>query len=327
MLIVAACGGDSDTDTATGPTTSSLSTTTTAAAAAARSGALPMGDGKYTTSPQKGAVFSCQTRFGGGGGAFRDGPWIDAAAKTWDPTKKIAVRGSVEHKSTFVTRDEHLTGNGLPTTPTGVFPVAADDPAYQYDRNPNRIAPYTLDVTLPRDPRPAASPSCVGGTIGVSLHGVPIYSAFDALGRDAAAHEVQDACDGHPERTGQYHFHSLSSCFTAGDRLFGYALDGFGIYVEPGVRTADLDECHGRTSEITWRGARVSMYHYVATDDFPYLVGCYRGTPIARATGLNIGPPGGGPGMYPSIAGSQRFWASKWLPDNQFLAQTGTGAS
>ena len=42
----------------------------------------------------------------------------------------------------------------------------------------------------------AASPSCVGGTIGVSVLGVPIYSAFDAGGRDAAAHEVQDECDG-----------------------------------------------------------------------------------------------------------------------------------
>jgi hypothetical protein len=36
------------------------------------------------------------------------------------------------------------------------------------------------------------------------------------------------------------------------------------------------------------------MYHYDATLDFPYLVGCFRGTPIASATGLDLG--GGGPG-------------------------------
>ena len=94
---------------------------------------------------------------------------------------------------------------------------------------------YTLDVDLPA-PETAPAPSCVGGTIGVSVLGVAIYSAFDAMGRDAAGHEVQDDCDGHPERTGQYHYHSLSSCWSdvAGfdPGLFGYALDGFGIYVQ-----------------------------------------------------------------------------------------------
>jgi len=130
--------------------------------------------------------------------------------------------------------------------------------------------------------------------------GVPIFSAFDAVGRDAAAHEVQDACDGHPEMTGQYHYHSLSRCWADAPGfdpgLFGYALDGFGIYVERDAAgnlpsSADLDECHGRTSEITWHGQKVDMYHYVATADFPYLVACFRGTPITTATGLHIGGP------------------------------------
>ena len=65
----------------------------------------------------------------------------------------------------------------------GVFPVASSDPAYAYDRNPNSIKGYTLSVELP-EPKLAASPSCVGGTIGVSVLGVPIYSAFDASSRD-----------------------------------------------------------------------------------------------------------------------------------------------
>jgi hypothetical protein len=135
----------------------------------------------------------------------------------------------------------------------------------------------------------------VGGTIGLSVLGVPIYSAFDAGGRDAVSHEIQDACGGHPEMNGQYHFHSVSTCRHdvpgVDADLFGYALDGFGIYAETGVSTADLDECHGRVSEITWHQQKVSMYHYVATDDFPYLVGCYKGTPVTTATGLRIGGP------------------------------------
>jgi hypothetical protein len=78
--------------------------------------------------------------------------------------------------------------------------------------------------------------------------------------------------------------------------LSGYALDGFGIYVERTAAgalpaSAALDECHGRTSEVMWHGARTSIYHYVATADFPYLVACYRGTPISHATGLHINGP------------------------------------
>ena len=35
------------------------------------------------------------------------------------------------------------------------------------------------------------------------------------------------------------------------------------------------------------------MYHYHASLDFPYMVSCYRGTPITSATGLGIGGGGG----------------------------------
>jgi hypothetical protein len=302
-LVVAACSGGGDEDAAPDRTTA-VTTTTPAVTAHA----LPIGDGRYATAPKKGYVFSCQTSFPSNApGAFRTGPWFDAAAGTWDPAEKIAVQGAVQHGGQLTGHQEAgrelLTGNGLPLTPTGVFPVAASDPAAQYDRNPNPIQGHDLRVDLPAAPVPASTPTCVGGTIGVSVLGVPIFSAFDAGGRDAAAHEVQDACDGHPELTGQYHFHSLSRCFAGAhvdaafdQGLFGYALDGFGIYVEEGtVTSADLDECHGRTSEVTWHGQHVSMYHYVATADFPYLVGCFRGAPITSATGLRLGSAAGPP--------------------------------
>ncbi len=58
---------------------------------------------------------------------------------------------------------------------------------------------------------------------------------------------------------------------------------------------ADLDECHGTVSEIAWDGKRVRMYHYVATWEFPYTIGCMRGT-FKRADVMKIaGPP---PGMF-----------------------------
>jgi hypothetical protein len=275
--------------------------------AAVSPSSLPLGDGRYTTTAKAGYVDSCQTSFNGAG-AQVNGPWINGS--TWDETKKISVQGSVHWNGRFSEKvagaSRVLTGNGLPLSPTGVFPIAASDPAYQYDRNPNSIEGYTLDVTLPASPKLAASPTCVGGTVGVSTLGVPLYSSFDALGRDAGAHEVQDACGGHPQITGQYHFHGLSPCWrdsalSKKTGLIGWALDGFGIYVEDNLSSSDLDVCHGRTSTVTWDGKRVRMYHYDATLDFPYLVACYRGTPVTSATGLGIG--GGGQGGPPPPPG------------------------
>ena len=58
----------------------------------------------------------------------------------------------------------------------------------------------------------------------------------DAPGRDAVAHEIQDRCQGHPQITGVYHYHSVTSCLdnkripNGRSELVGYALDGFAIY-------------------------------------------------------------------------------------------------
>lgn len=253
---------------------------------------LPVGDEKYGSSAKRGWVYTCQENFMGGG-AQGEGPWMNGDG-TWDLTEKIAVRGSVEWDNVFRSSTSGsirtLSGNGLPSHTTGEFPVDEDDPAYQYDRNPNSISSQTLRVDLPRNPRRNSSPSCVGGQIGVMRSGVPLFSAFDAMGRDAAAHEVQDSCEGHPERTGRYHYHSLSSCIRDGrsskrshSSLIGWALDGFGIYGQYGRRgkqlsTSQLDACHGHTHKVRWNGRRVKRFHYHATLDFPYFVGCYRGT-------------------------------------------------
>lgn len=301
--LVAACAGG--TGVALPPSTAAVSTTvgavtttavatTTTALSAPVISSLPLGDGKRSTGPVVGSVFSCQTTFGPAGGAFRDGPWIRADG-TWDPTAKLHVQGGVSWpQAQYDVRIEGatpvITTNGLPgQVTTGVFPVAADDPAYQYDRNPNAITPRPLTLTLPSAPVMATSPACTNmGPIGVLTDGVVLFNALDGQGRDAVAHEVLDSCDGHPERTGQYHHHDVPSCMLAraggGSTLVGYALDGIGIYVERHadgslLTNAELDGCHGRTSPVPWDGASVDLYHYVATAEYPYTVGCYRGAP------------------------------------------------
>ncbi len=254
---------------------------------------LPLGDGKFSSSPKAGFVFSCNTRFRPGIGAFKDGAWIKSDG-TFDPTQKAIVDGSVIWENhTFTTALEKdsrkITGNNLPNHPTGIFPISATDDAFQYDRNPNRINQQMLGLTLPAEPKIAARASCLGmGPVGVLLSGSFLFNALDEGGRDAVAHETQDACEGHPEQRGAYHYHNVSSCVlkqTSESGLVGYALDGFGILGtregNKALTNTDLDECHGHTSEILWNGKSVKMYHYHATLEFPYTLGCFKGAPIA----------------------------------------------
>ncbi|HEX5430126.1 MAG TPA: YHYH protein [Patescibacteria group bacterium] len=268
--------------------------------------ALPLGDGMVSSFPKSGYVYSCQTSFNGGG-ADHAGSWISGT--TWDLTKKISVQGSVAWPNAVFSAIQSgisrvLSGNGLPVNAiTGIFPIQTTDPAYQYDRNPNSIETQKDNFTLPANPTIAATPSCVPmGAIGFALNGVAIYNALDDAGRDAVAHEVQDSCNGHPQSAGEYHYHGPSSCMPhehENNALVGYALDGFGIFSPYDANgreyaNADLDECHGITSEISWNGKTVNMYHYVLTREYPYTIGCFRGTPVpahTQSSGTRLPPP------------------------------------
>jgi hypothetical protein len=319
-LLVGACSdSDSSSDsTTTGgeSTSSSAPTTTDADERALDLTALPLGDDRYTDAPEAGYVFTCQTTFEGGG-AFTQGPWIDAGAGTWNMLDKVEVEGDVDWPDAMW--DDALDGDtrtlssvDLPVDhTTGEFPVAADSDAYQYDRNPNSIAAHETSLSVPRQPVVLDEPECVGGEVGIMTTGVLIFSAFDAGGRDAVATEVQDHCQGHPQAGSYYHYHGPSSCVEEiGTRapdgehsdLQGYAYDGFGIfgvYGEGGalLSSNDLDECHGHTHEIEWDSETVELYHYHFTPDFPYTVGCFRAEP--QVQGLSQGeervaPDGGG---------------------------------
>ena len=266
---------------------------------------LPLGDGRVSSKPQKDYVMSCQNRFRtGGAGAFRDGSWIHADG-TWDSTAKAKVDGDVAWNGKYEIKIEDgkrkLLGNGLPTSHhTGIFPIQPSDDAFKYDRNPNSISEMKTVFELPLMPPQAATAACVPmGAIGVMKTGVAIFNALDGEGRDAVAHEIQDKCDGHPQQDGHYHYHNLSKCIEDNQsqkhsELVGYALDGFGIfgfYGENGqeLTNADLDECHGHTHEILWDGKMVNMYHYHATKEYPYTIGCFIGTP---AVSQNMRPSG-----------------------------------
>jgi hypothetical protein len=266
---------------------------------------LPVGDNKYSTSaPAAGTVYVCQNYAKNlaaeAGGAMTRGPWFVGTTQ-WNINKKLHVQGAVTWQASFSNKVSGATRtiitNDLPDHTTGVFPISPTDPAYAYDRNPNSIKGQTFTYALSTSPS-YGDPACVGGQVGIMLTGVALFSAFDAGGRDAGAWEVQDSCQGHPQSDGIYHYHTLSSCIKDASvkTVIGYALDGFPI-TGPKVgdknflTTADLDECHGLTSQVVLDGKTVTTYHYVMTEDFPYSISCYR-APAIQPPGQNTAAQG-----------------------------------
>jgi hypothetical protein len=275
------------------PTPAPTTVTNTWVAATVDPKALPIGDGKTSLKTAAvGTVYTCQAANPAAGGASATGPWIHGA--TWDSTAKTKVQGAVKWPSanytiaaTATTRT--ITTNSLPLhEETGTFPIAKSDPAYAYDKNPNHIAAQSTTVNLPVTPTVAASPGCLpGGAIGILANGVYLFNALDGPGRDAVSHETQDVCDGHPERTSAYHYHDVPSCLRdvvkGSSTLVGWAYDGYPIYVERDASGSlptnkDLDVCHGRTSPVLLDGKVVTAYHYSATLEYPYTIGCFHGT-------------------------------------------------
>ena len=281
----------------------------TVRAAAADPTRLPLGDGKRSRSAQRGSIFACQQTFRvPTGRVARDHPWIRDDG-TWDSTAKAIVAGDVpwpqaRYQARARKGVRRITSNNLPVRrSTGVFPVRTSDPAYAYTRNANRIQRKEISLSLKRRPRLADDPKCLNtGPIGILRDGVLLFSALDPYGRDAGAREVFDRCGGHPEGRGAYHRHLVPACVagssaSARSTLVGYAFDGLGIYVERDASgqllTNDaLDACHGRRSRVRWNGRNRRVYHYVATLEYPYTLGCYRGKP--RKTDVVLAGVGSG---------------------------------
>lgn len=155
-------------------------------------GRLPVGDGKVVTDgPRGGYVYACPRyaeSFAAGAamGAGVRGPWFAEDGQWYYPDRKTHVQGHVQHHGVFSeTKSENvrvITTNDLPRNhTTGRFPIATDDTAYQYDRNPNAISAQELTYVLASDPTYGV-PQCIGHEVGVMLSGVVLFSALDAGG-------------------------------------------------------------------------------------------------------------------------------------------------
>jgi len=253
---------------------------------------LRLGDTQLSTSSAGiGKLLSCSGANPGAPGSIRARiTWIDDASATWNLLRKpFLPSGTFAPASGNYSVQET---NGIRTIQVNNLPVdgrIGDWPMTRYavltaiDPNPGIPAPRTHTFSLPVSPVVNVTPTCVPlGAIGVTTNGVIIYNAADARGNDAVAHEIVDAHGGHPAQT-DYHYHFVperldrTPLADGHSGIVGYIRDGFPLYGYKGVggvelRNSDLDECHGHAHGTLG-------YHYHATLEYPYTVGCYRGTP------------------------------------------------
>jgi len=210
-----------------------------------------------------------------------------------------------------------VEANGIPayefvqTTPNA---LQAQDHAWQVPLHPEHTGVATNIPLL--------------GPAAVAVNGVPIYGpnegAFPDPYGDPIYNDILDDCLGHTAGMGDYHNHALVVECLRGETpagepspIIAYAFDGYPIYGplgctddacsevvqyqsgwvltgNPGTYAWDaysylpsgddtvLDKCNGRVLPD-------GTYAYHATAGFPYIIGCYAGTPVDNG-GMGMPP-------------------------------------
>jgi hypothetical protein len=190
----------------------------------------------------------------------------EQAKATFNNNVKVTINGD------FL----EIESDGIPNHQTATYPN---------EHNPNSILRQNYHFRIPLQPKFAEQTTKLPfGPIGVAVNGIPFYNPYNAEGRDAVfgpSAEVFDSCCGHPDPRGRYHYHKYPVCINSPFRdpsgkhspLIGWSFDGFAICGpngEDGSPPKDLDKCNGHIDKV--RG-----YHYHVTNDFPYILGAYRG--------------------------------------------------
>lgn len=185
----------------------------------------------------------------------------------------IKTTGTPDHKSAY-----YPTGNALYEAYTGTT-----FGGFTFAKNPNTISAQSLTFKIPVNPAPAAAPAATPlGPIGVALNGVPLYNQYAGPNNQALTGEIAsfDKYYGHPQQTGQYHYHVeplyLTTVKSTKSGLIGFLLDGFPVYGPQEenntlVNSGMLDAYHGHTHATIDFPA--GIYHYHFTADAPYLNG------------------------------------------------------
>lgn len=217
-------------------------------------------------------------------------------------------------------------------------------PSYTFTpKTPNPLRTQTWTWSVPLAPKVAVATTSIDGrmgTLGFTTTGIPFYGPEEGEMPIAEAHGdpffngILDRCYGHTGPAGEYHNHALrwvASCGFTKQTIVAYANDGFPVYAGPAcmnaacttkatlvsgyVRTGNpkthawnaytyrtggattLDACNGRTEPD-------GSYGYHITTGFPYIIGCYRGTPVTQQGAAGGPMPPMGPPPAPRAARS-----------------------
>lgn len=199
-----------------------------------------------------------------------------------DVFKKFNSTVTISSDGTYIT----LKSNGLPDHKSPYYGVGnakyeaynGTNPAFAI--NPNTIISQNLTFKIPVNPAMASTHDATPmGPMGISINGVPIFNQYAAGGAPLTG-EINsfDQYNGHPQMSGQYHYHIEPLYITAvkgKNALIGFLLDGYPIYgpQENGaaITNAMLDVYHGHTAVTPDYPA--GIYHYHITADAPYING------------------------------------------------------
>lgn len=185
----------------------------------------------------------------------------------------IKTKGTPDHKSIYYATTNALYENYVGNTFGG----------NAFKKNPNAIVEQNFTFKIPVNPMVATNHAATPlGPIGVALNGVPLYNQYAGPNNQVLTNEINsfDKYYGHPQATGQYHYHVeplyLTTVKSTKSGLMGFILDGFPVYgpqEESGkaVVSSDLDVYHGHTH--TTVDFPKGTYHYHFTADAPYLNG------------------------------------------------------
>jgi len=180
-----------------------------------------------------------------------------------------------------------LRSTGVPDHPSpywGVGNALYEAPHAGMQVNPNRIATQSLVLQVPAMPSAATPSDTPMGPMGLAINGVALFNQY-AAGRSPLTNEIFsfDRFNGHPQQSGQYHYHLEPLWLTARDgaaALIGVLLDGYPVYgprESGGALPSGLDTCNGHTHATADFPA--GTYHYHVTTTVPYISGCFAGRP------------------------------------------------
>lgn len=189
--------------------------------------------------------------------------------------------------TTIVVESQGIPNHGSPYFETTHAQYEAYNGTANFIQNPSIIAEQTLVFRIPAEAAEASNKESTGfGAIGVARNGIPFYNQYAAGGAAVTEEFISfDQYLGHPQQTGQYHYHLEPVYLTqvyGREAFLGLLLDGFPVYGpdEDGttITNSDLDDYHGHFGATA--DFPDGIYHYHVTELDPYLNGDgYFGTP------------------------------------------------